>query len=818
MKRKMISMLMSLCVMLVMLPQLVHAAETNTEPTYATQVNPLFEGTVTEADLLPLGEAAEGSEYTIEWEAVVDTLRKAMVDRRETVTLHYQTIDPVSDRDEFMVTLMDAALEHTGVGNEGDYLAHQYAGWTGSISAHADDTRTYLDITYTITYFTTAEQEQFVTEQLESIYDMLVFSVPWSSNYESTRAIYDYLCQNITPAQDDSDLNGTAYGALANQSANSRGYSLLLYRMLLDNNYNNSFNIRLVSGTLDGSGHVWNIVKIFDRYSNTYDVYLNADASMDAGKSQYAHFLLSDNSFPGYLRDEAYDTESFHAAHPMHTEDFLLTGVYYSNHRWTLDEAGNLKLFRDENAGNKDSRLDLHKDRVVTLTADDSVGINYYSGYCILPELNGYANLEKITLPDTVEVFANHQFSDLPALKEINIPAALTEISSSAFARCVSLETITLPATLEEFGACPFNGCTSLTGIWVDEENPYFTSDEKGVLYNKDKTVLVEAPGALQGDYVIPDSVTAIEWGAFLGCENLTGIELPNTIESIDMQTFQDCTSLTEVQIPASVTSIEFEAFSGCTSLETIKFLGCAPYIWSDVFKNVEATAYYPAGNSTWTEDKFQDYYGKLTWVPYEHTHDFETVTTQADCIHSGGTTYTCTTCWDSYTENFVAATGQHTYEDDADTECNVCGNIRDLDMPTTPMYRLYNPNSGEHFYTGSLEEREMLITAGWKYEGIAWNAPTQSGEHVYRLFNPNNGDHHYTMSIVERENLVAVGWQYEGVCWNSATTSDLPQYRLYNPNADCGSHHYTGSEKERDRLVNAGWIYEGIGWYGLIR
>jgi len=133
-----------------------------------------------------------------------------------------------------------------------------------------------------------------------------------------------------------------------------------------------------------------------------------------------------------------------------------------------------------------------------------------------------------------------------------------------------------------------------------------------------------------------------------------------------------------------------------------------------------------------------------------------------------------------------------------------------------TPMYRLYNPNSGEHFYTGSAAERDNLVSFGWQYEGVAWNAPTDSGEPVYRLYNPNSGDHHYTMSADERDFLVSVGWQYEGVCWNSAPADKLPLHRLYNPNADCGSHHYTGSTEERDFLVSLGWHYEGIGWFGM--
>ena len=134
-----------------------------------------------------------------------------------------------------------------------------------------------------------------------------------------------------------------------------------------------------------------------------------------------------------------------------------------------------------------------------------------------------------------------------------------------------------------------------------------------------------------------------------------------------------------------------------------------------------------------------------------------------------------------------------------------------------TPMYRLYNPNSGEHFYTGSVEERDGLVALGWQLEGVAWNAPVDEGAPVYRTYNPNSGDHHYTMSWEEVENLVAVGWKYEGIAWNSAAAEgNVGQFRLYNPNADCGSHHYTSSVEERDYLVSLGWIFEGIGWYGI--
>ena len=132
-------------------------------------------------------------------------------------------------------------------------------------------------------------------------------------------------------------------------------------------------------------------------------------------------------------------------------------------------------------------------------------------------------------------------------------------------------------------------------------------------------------------------------------------------------------------------------------------------------------------------------------------------------------------------------------------------------------MYRLYNPNSGEHFYTSSASERDDLEMCGWDYEGVAWKAPQKSKTPVYRLYNPNSGDHHYTTSVNEKDNLIYVGWDYEGIGWYSDDNKGVPLYRLYNPNArGAGSHHYTTSKSEKNILVNDGWKYEGIAWYGM--
>ena len=132
-------------------------------------------------------------------------------------------------------------------------------------------------------------------------------------------------------------------------------------------------------------------------------------------------------------------------------------------------------------------------------------------------------------------------------------------------------------------------------------------------------------------------------------------------------------------------------------------------------------------------------------------------------------------------------------------------------------MYRLYNPNSGEHFYTADRNERNSLIRFGWRYEGIGWIAP-YTGSAVYRLYNPNVGDHHYTLKETEKDFLVSQGWTEEKIGWYSNTdqASALPLYRAYNPNAKTGAHNFTVSAAEQKFLTENGWKGEGVAWYGV--
>lgn len=126
-------------------------------------------------------------------------------------------------------------------------------------------------------------------------------------------------------------------------------------------------------------------------------------------------------------------------------------------------------------------------------------------------------------------------------------------------------------------------------------------------------------------------------------------------------------------------------------------------------------------------------------------------------------------------------------------------------DAGSGSIYRLYNPNSGDHIYTQNLQEAQNAQGYGWTYEGVAWKAP-ETGDPVFRLYSPQSGLHHYTKSLKECEALEKLGWKGEGISFMSG--GDKPVYRLYNPNS--GTHILSASRKEHDALTKAGWHCEG--------
>lgn len=148
------------------------------------------------------------------------------------------------------------------------------------------------------------------------------------------------------------------------------------------------------------------------------------------------------------------------------------------------------------------------------------------------------------------------------------------------------------------------------SSIQVNEKNPSFTTDDYGVLFNKDKTELIKAPVDLSGSYTIPKGVKKIGSCAFYGCD-LKEVTIPNSVEYIGTSAFAGCrieeivipdsvkriascafvdyrysnsNRLTDITIGDGVTSIGFAAFFGAQNLENVTLGNNVKYIGSAAF------------------------------------------------------------------------------------------------------------------------------------------------------------------------------------------------------------------------------------------
>ncbi len=146
----------------------------------------------------------------------------------------------------------------------------------------------------------------------------------------------------------------------------------------------------------------------------------------------------------------------------------------------------------------------------------------------------------------------------------------VTRIGDSAFINCTALTNVTIPASVKSIGEYAFG---ALSEIAVDADNQYYSSDEFGVLYNKDKSELILYPiENTRTTFPIPDSVKIIGERAFENCTSLVSITIPDSVEIIGESAFRSCTSLVSIVIPDSVTTMGDYAFYSCSSLENVSF------------------------------------------------------------------------------------------------------------------------------------------------------------------------------------------------------------------------------------------------------
>ncbi len=149
------------------------------------------------------------------------------------------------------------------------------------------------------------------------------------------------------------------------------------------------------------------------------------------------------------------------------------------------------------------------------------------------------------------------------------ISDGITEIDATSFGRCVNLENIWIGNDVKFVGDNPFRNCGTPKTLTVSEDNPNYSALD-GILFNKDKTELIKAVGAIPSSYAVPDTVVTIAKKAFELKSELIELTIPDSVITIDDRAFYFCESLSSVTLGNSVETIGLEAFYECDALVSI--------------------------------------------------------------------------------------------------------------------------------------------------------------------------------------------------------------------------------------------------------
>lgn len=147
--------------------------------------------------------------------------------------------------------------------------------------------------------------------------------------------------------------------------------------------------------------------------------------------------------------------------------------------------------------------------------------------------------ITSVVVSPGVTSIGNLAFTRFSKLIHVDIADSVVSIGEQAFSDCSRLTDITVPQSVTYIGVKAFDSCTNLSSITLSTNN-----------------------------------ITSIRPYTFSGCSELSSIVIPDGVTSIQLGAFFNCTKLTSITIPGSVTSIGSNVFDGCTSLNDIRYSG----------------------------------------------------------------------------------------------------------------------------------------------------------------------------------------------------------------------------------------------------
>lgn len=154
--------------------------------------------------------------------------------------------------------------------------------------------------------------------------------------------------------------------------------------------------------------------------------------------------------------------------------------------------------------------------------------------------------ITSVVVSPGVTSIGNLAFTRFSKLIHVDIADSVVSIGEQAFSDCSSLTDIKIPQSVTYIGVKAFGSCTKLSSITLSTNN-----------------------------------ITSIRLYTFSGCSELSSIVIPDGVTSIQLGAFSNCTKLTSITIPGSVTSIGSNVFDGCTRLNDIRYSGTSESVIS---------------------------------------------------------------------------------------------------------------------------------------------------------------------------------------------------------------------------------------------
>ncbi len=318
-------------------------------------------------------------------------------------------------------------------------------------------------------------------------------------------------------------------------------------------------------------------------------------------------------------------------------------GMQGDNVEWVLYDDGELVISGTGKMHNYNGLDDVpgwHDDYVNVVVIKDGVTSVGSYAFCDDPIRDGgcISYIDNISLPNTIIEIGVGAFRGCP-IKEINIPLSVERIKTRAFNACDVLENVFIPENVYEIGYEAFSGCEKLVSINVSTDSNYYMSYE-GVLYNLEKTILIQYPLGKSRSFIVPNGVLEIADYAFSSgyydfddCI-LEEVVLPNSLQIIGKNAFYNRRELKSIEFSKNVERIEDGAFWGCNNLIDVYYNG-SEELWNATYVGMFNEPLQSAN---------------INYIN-EHYHTYtSTVTQEPTCWKDGVLTYTCE-CGDSYTE-----------------------------------------------------------------------------------------------------------------------------------------------------------------------